>query len=118
MFAPGYDQELFRGVNFCIISGRYELAPGIEMIPAPGHTPGTMAVAVNTVKGKAIVSGFCAVKENFYPPAGAKGNPPVLITGTDVDPIAAYWSALRIKGMADIIIPVHDVSFKDEKCIP
>ena len=36
------------------------LLPGIELLFAPGHTPGLQAVAVNTIKGAAILGSDCA----------------------------------------------------------
>ena len=71
ILAPTYKKSLFTGVNFQIVKGYLELFPGIELIPTPGHTPGTMSVAVNTEKGKAIITGFCCLNENFSPPVGA-----------------------------------------------
>lgn len=123
-FAPhpltglSYRKELLRDLNFVLIDGYYEVAPGIELIPAPGHSPGTMAVAINTAKGKAIITGFCCVRENFYPPEELKKLMPVITPGTHTDTLAAYESTLRIKGLADILIPIHDPSYADVTSIP
>lgn len=43
-----------------IIRGDQEILPGIELLLAPGHTPGLQAVSVNTVKGTAILGSDCA----------------------------------------------------------
>ncbi len=42
------------------IDGDQEILPGIELLLAPGHTPGLQAVAVNTARGTAIVGSDCA----------------------------------------------------------
>ena len=113
-----YKRDLLNDLNFVLTSGHYEVAPGIEIIPAPGHSPGTQAVAINTDQGKAIITGFCCVKENFYPPEALKKMMPVITPGTHTDIMAAYESTLRIKGLADILIPMHDPSFADVTSIP
>jgi glyoxylase-like metal-dependent hydrolase (beta-lactamase superfamily II) len=43
-----------------LIEGDQEVLPGIELLLAPGHTPGLQAVAVNTARGTAIVGSACA----------------------------------------------------------
>ena len=42
-----------------LINGDQEILPGIELLLAPGHTPGLQAVAVNTSKGLAILGSDC-----------------------------------------------------------
>jgi glyoxylase-like metal-dependent hydrolase (beta-lactamase superfamily II) len=41
------------------INGDQEMLPGIELLLAPGHTPGLQVVAVNTSKGIAILGSDC-----------------------------------------------------------
>jgi len=113
-----YKKDLLIGVNFVLVNGHYEVAPGIELIPAPGHSAGTQAVSVQTEKGRAIISGFCSVRENFYPPENVRRLMPVIPPGTHIDIIKAFESTLRIKGMADILIPMHDPTFVDVDSIP
>jgi len=43
-----------------LVNGDKMLLPGIELLLAPGHTPGLQAVVVNTAKGTAIVGSDCA----------------------------------------------------------
>ena len=42
-----------------MVKGDQVILPGIELLLAPGHTPGLQAVAVNTVKGTAILGSDC-----------------------------------------------------------
>jgi glyoxylase-like metal-dependent hydrolase (beta-lactamase superfamily II) len=42
-----------------LVRGDQQILPGIELLLAPGHTPGLQVVAVNTAKGKAIVGSDC-----------------------------------------------------------
>jgi len=43
-----------------LINGDQGMLPGVELLFAPGHTPGLQVVAVNTAKGTAIVGSDCA----------------------------------------------------------
>ena len=97
---------------------RLEVAPGIELIPAPGHTPGTQAVSVQTEKGKAFITGFCCLRENFEPPEEVREFMPVVAPGIHLNAVDAFESALRIKGLADILVPMHDLSLVGVKSIP
>ena len=122
ILAPTYKRSLFKGVNFMVVKGRYEIAPGIELIPTPGHTPGCMSVSVNTEKGKAVITGFCCLKENFSPPEGASEEiqevTPIIAPGIHLNAMDGFESTLLVKGMADIVIPCHDPSFINVKSIP
>lgn len=113
-----YKKDLLQDLNFVLVNGHYEVAPGIELIPAPGHSPGTQAVAINTDKGKAIITGFCCVRENFEPPEEVRKIMPVITPGTHLNAVDAFESMLRIKGLADILIPMHEPSFIGVKSIP
>ena len=87
VLAPTYKKALFKGLNFVVVKGQQEIAPGIELIPTPGHTPGNMSVAVNTEMGKAIITGFCCLKENFGPPELLEAEE-CFLTGTAAEIIA------------------------------
>lgn len=122
ILAPTYKKSLLQGLNFVVIRGHYELAPGIELIPTPGHTPGCMSVSVNTTKGKAIITGFCCLKENFGPPEGVSEEirevTPIVAPGIHLNAVDGFESLLLVKGLADIPIPCHDPSFLNVKSIP
>ena len=113
-----YHKPLFKDLKFVVIKGRHELEPGIEVIPAPGHTPGVQAVSVMTENGRAVISGFCSIKENFEPPEDMREMLPVVPTGIHTDFVASFDSALKIKGLADVLIPQHDPSLLDVRSIP
>jgi glyoxylase-like metal-dependent hydrolase (beta-lactamase superfamily II) len=122
ILAPTYKKSLLKDLNFNIVRGQHEVAPGIELIPTPGHTPGCQSVSVNTSQGKAIITGFCALKDNFKPPEEAsdeiKEITPVIATGIHLNAIDSFESVLLVKGLADILIPCHDPSFEKAKSIP
>jgi len=54
--------------------------------------------------GRAIITGFCCNAMNFPP------NAPAVPSGVHTDAIAAFESARKIREMADILIPLHDLS--------
>ena len=118
ILAPTYIRELFMGLNFQLVNGHTEILPGIELIPVPGHSPGCQAVSINTAEGKAVISGMCTIRENFEPPPGVRETMPVIPPGIHLDAVEAFNSALKIKGMADIIIPCHEPSLVNVDSIP
>jgi N-acyl homoserine lactone hydrolase len=118
-----YDPNLLNDLRFEIVEGDREIFPGIEVIHLPSHTPGVQAVSVNTAKGRAVISGMCCIGANFNPPR--PGREPqkrhywkVVPPGNFVNLYDAYTNMLRLKGMADILIPQHDASLFEIKEIP
>jgi N-acyl homoserine lactone hydrolase len=107
-----YYPDLLDGLNVQLVEGDVAFRDGIDLIFTPGHTPGGQSVAVRTSAGKAIITGFCCNAANF--PADA----PVVASGVHIDAIAAYESAKKIREMADILIPLHDLAIGREKRIP
>jgi glyoxylase-like metal-dependent hydrolase (beta-lactamase superfamily II) len=118
LFFGSYNPGFLRDVRFQVITGTCQIIPGVTVISAPGHTPGTQAVAVETKDGTAIISGFCSIKENFLPPEQMRTRWPVLTPGVSVNSLQAFDSALKIKGLADIVIPNHDLETAQREEIP
>ena len=107
-----YYPDVLEGVNLTIVNGDAEIVNGIDVLFTPGHTPGGQSVVVETSKGKAVITGLCCNAENF-PPGGG-----VIAPGVHLDVIQAYESMKRIKEVADIIIPIHDLEIGKKKVIP
>jgi N-acyl homoserine lactone hydrolase len=124
IFEIVYPREIIKHINFDVIKGNTAILPGIDVILVPGHTPGGQAVSVDTRKGKAVISGLCTIMENFSPPEDVKttispfASYPVIVPGIHTDPFQAYESLLRIKQIADIIIPMHDPDMATLEQIP
>ena len=107
-----FDRRYFDGLNFEVIDGDAEIVPGVAVFVTPGHTPGGQSVALDTAKGKAIITGFCCVKETFVQTEQMKcQGREVAAPGLHQDCRVAYDSVLRVKRMADIILPLHDTAF-------
>jgi N-acyl homoserine lactone hydrolase len=49
------------GVRYVPVDGELELLPGLRLLPAPGHTPGTQVVVVETGGRLVVVAGDAAV---------------------------------------------------------
>ncbi len=118
-----YVPELLNGLHFEIVQGDKEILPGINVIHLPSHTPGVQAISVNTTKGKAVISGMCCIGANFNPPEPKMACQrqyywKVIPPGNFINLNDAYENTLRLKNIADILIPQHDVSLFDVKQIP
>ena len=82
------------------------------MFLSPGHTPGCQSVAVETAKGTAVISGFCATEETFQPPGEnmpLPKQPEAQIPAIHINAAEADESVMRVKKIADIILPLHGV---------
>lgn len=89
-----------------------EIEPGITVLHTPAHTPGGMSVAINTAGGKAVITGFCVIAENFNPPKEVRAmEMEVIPPGTVVNSYEAYDIMLRVRDLADIIIPLHEPAY-------
>ena len=118
VFGRFYVRSQFEGLDFHLLNGEEEILPGITVLPMRGHTPGCQAVIVETDQGIAAISGMCAIKDNFYPPGNLKEIWPVIIPTMHVDSIQSYDDMLKLKDIADILIPQHDIDFARMKRIP
>jgi N-acyl homoserine lactone hydrolase len=49
------------GVQYVPVDGELEVLPGIRLVPAPGHTPGSQVVVVETGGRPAVIGGDMAV---------------------------------------------------------
>ncbi len=107
-----YFPDLLDEVEVVQVDGDVEIVEGIQVLLTPGHTVGGQSVVVNTRQGKAVITGFCCNEQNFP----AKG--PIVPSGVHINVIDAYESARRVKELADIIIPLHDLSVGRQRSIP
>lgn len=92
-----------------LVDGDNEIAPGIEVVLAPGHTPGLQAVRVHTAKGWAILGSDCAhIFRNYR-----ESIPSWYIT----DMVAWMHSYDTLRGLAsspDLLFPGHDAAMRTD----
>jgi N-acyl homoserine lactone hydrolase len=86
--------------NLDVIRGSVQIAPGLQVEPAPGHTPGSQAVVVTTSDGTFAIGGdavstYANVEQDI---------PPGFHTNVD----EAVDSIDRLAGLADSLLPSHD----------
>ena len=96
-----------------------EIVPGIRVMHTPAHTDGGLTVFVETASGTAAITGFCVIMENFEPPINIKAmEMEVIPPGTHVNVYEAYDTVLKVKEMADILLPLHEPKFAAMDTIP
>lgn len=96
-----------------------EVLPGVKMIYTPAHTPGGMSILIDTEKGKALITGFCIIEENLNPPPKILGmGMEVIPPGTVVNSYEAYDILLKIKEIAEIVVPLHEPKYAFIESIP
>ncbi len=86
--------------NIELLDGPTTIAPGLSVLPVPGHTPGSQAVVAATAEGTFGISGdaVCTYEnvERDLPP------------GFHVDVDASMDSMDRMRAAADYLLPSHD----------
>ncbi len=115
-----YRKDLFEGLNIKSIKGDKNLFPGIELMLVPGHSAGGQAVCIETEKGKAVISGLCGIMENFFPQSvhPMAGNETTILPGIMLDAVKAFDSIVRMREIADVILPLHEPKILDLRSIP
>ena len=88
-----------------------EILPGVKGIITPGHTPGCMTYLFDTDDGVIAFAGD-AIKNRVELSLGE--------VGMTYDSELSYKTIMRVREMADYVIPGHDctMSTKDGKVVP
>ena len=118
-YLEDYIEDVEENGQIKIISNDVELLPGISVMHTPVHTEGGMTVFIETGKGKAVITGFCVINENFDPPKEIRAmEMEVIPPGTHVNVYESYDIMLEVRKMADILIPLHEPKFASVDSIP
>ena len=111
-YLEDYIDDIEKNHQIQVVTKDMEILTGIRVKHTPVHTKGGLTVFIDTAKGKAAITGFCIIDENYNPPLEIKGMEMDLIPpGTHVDVYSAYDIMLQVKKEADIIIPLHEPRF-------
>jgi len=111
--------DIEKNDQITVVTEDREIVPGIDVLHTPAHSDGGLTVLVNTSKGKAAITGFCVIMENFFPPKQITAlEMEVIPPGTHVNAYDAYDIVLKVKNMADILLPLHEPKFASVDTIP
>ena len=93
-----------------LIDGDCELYPGLELLKAGGHTPGSQMVALQTEAGKAVICGDIA-----YTYKNIREHIPVGWYYDLADTVVALERALATATRPDLTFPNHDTEVMQGK---
>jgi len=111
-YLEDYIEDVEENGQIEIVRESMEILPGIQVLHTPVHTEGGLTVMVDTPQGKAAITGFCVIKENFFPPNQIKAmEMDVIPPGTHVNVYEAYDIMLKVRETADILLPLHEPEF-------
>jgi glyoxylase-like metal-dependent hydrolase (beta-lactamase superfamily II) len=111
-YLEDYVEDVEENGQIQTVTANEEILPGIEVMHTPAHTPGGLTVFVKTPEGRAAITGFCVILDNFYPPKEVTAmEMEVIPPGTPVNVYEAYDILLKVRDMADILIPLHEPRF-------
>ena len=118
-YLEDYIEDVEENGQIQVVTNDQEIISGISCLHTPVHTDGGMSVVINTDEGKAIITGFCVIKENFDPPVEIKAmEMEVIPPGTVVNTWEAYDIMIKVRDMADILLPLHEPEFASITTIP
>jgi glyoxylase-like metal-dependent hydrolase (beta-lactamase superfamily II) len=93
-----------------LIDGDIELYPGLELLKAGGHTPGSQMVALQTAAGKAVLCGDIA-----YTYKNVRDRHPVGWYYDLGNTVVALERALSTATRPDLAFPNHDTEVMEGK---
>ena len=93
-------------VGSMVMSGPLELLPGVEIVPTPGHTMGSISVFVESDRRYAICGDAIPTLANY-----AQRVPPFIAS----DRKLAMKSLEMIIAWADVIVPGHDGPIENQR---
>ena len=118
-YLEDYIEDVEENGQLRIIAEDTEIVPGIRVVHTPAHTGGGLTVLIETGKGKAAITGFCVIDENFNPPVEIKAmEMEVIPPGTHLNVQESYDIMLDVRKMADILLPLHEPRFAAIDTIP
>jgi glyoxylase-like metal-dependent hydrolase (beta-lactamase superfamily II) len=88
------------------VEGDAALAPGIDLVSLPGHSPGFQGVLVKTKGGRCLIAGDCLGLSANWPESR---NPREAVPSGVYASLKDYYQSFeKIAGICDHILPGHD----------
>lgn len=109
-YREAYPRQFLDGITLEAVEGDIKISDNISLIKTPGHTAGGQSVCIKTDKGLVIISGLCSIQEN-YEPSLVGSDLEVIPPTPHINVIQAYDSMVKVKRMADYVIPNHDIRY-------
>ena len=97
----------FEGVHFNLVEGEKEIFDGITVVPTPGHSPGSISVAVNTTRGLYFIIGDLMISRLSLQPDKKHGWP-MTPPGRFANFIELWHSMETVVERADYLLLTHD----------
>jgi len=118
-YLEDYIEDVEENGQLEVVREDQTIVPGISVMHTPAHTAGGLTVLIDTAQGKAAITGFCVIDENFNPPKEIRAmEMDVIPPGTLVNAYDAYDIMLKVKTAADLILPLHEPRFAGLATIP
>ena len=118
-YLEDYIEDVEESGQLRVITEDTAIVPGIRVVHTPAHTKGGQTVLVDTDEGTAAITGFCVIDENFNPPVEIRAmEMEVIPPGTHLNVQESYDIVLKVREMADILLPLHEPRFAAVDTIP
>jgi N-acyl homoserine lactone hydrolase len=101
---PAWTRYLFADRRVRAVQDGDEILPGLTVVAVPGHSAGSIAIAIGQAAGTTVISG------DALPTAEAARHRQPRLVFWDLDQAAA--SAARLAEVADLVYPGHDRPFR------
>jgi glyoxylase-like metal-dependent hydrolase (beta-lactamase superfamily II) len=101
---PRWTKAILDGLDVHETGEGDQLLPGVEVLDLPGHTPGSIGLAVNTDNGLTVLTGDAVPTAAVLRARRASGRP--------YDETKANASIERVADVADLVCPGHDAPFR------
>jgi glyoxylase-like metal-dependent hydrolase (beta-lactamase superfamily II) len=95
-----------------LVDGEFEVAPGVSVIPTPGHTPGSQSVVVRAERRTYVLAGD---NVPLYENLPGRFRPHFTPNGIHVDLESYYGSLARLAALGGEILPSHDARVLDRE---
>jgi N-acyl homoserine lactone hydrolase len=103
----------FPGAAYRTLAGEAQIAPGVRVLPTPGHTPGHQAVLVETDAGLAVIAGQAVQSLGDYRVLHETGELPPESDAPDVPAYRRSARAIRALGPSRVYFSHDEHTWQD-----